>query len=431
MEAVRRDHGQTGLKPAYLPPMPKDPESLGVNWSLVLDIAVRRIYFDGTTSISALAEALHIAYPIADRVFRHFRKHGIVDILTPFGEDFNFTLTTKGHDLATNRLKLTQYAGPVPVSLQQYKDVVKAQAAHIDLDERSLAESLSDLVVTGELLDQLGPAVISQKSLFLYGPTGCGKTSIAERLVRIYRDIIVVPHAVAVDGQIVQLYDPTVHLPVDVALGEMDRRWAPCRRPRVIVGGELSREMLDLRFEPAARIYAPPVQMKANNGILIIDDFGRQAIPPKELLNRWIVPLDRRVDHLALQHGVKFSIPFELMVVFATNLDPKDLADEAFLRRIPNKILVGACSPQIFDEIFGRVIRDLGLSAPAGAAELARKLCLEAGASELRACYPADLCSILVWIARCKRRPVQIDEANLRRAVKLYFTQEVALRSGR
>ncbi len=424
MQAVQQNPPSAGVRPSYAPPPPKDPEALGVNWSLVLDIAVRRIYFDGTTNISALAAALHIAYPLADRIFRHFRKHGIVDILTPYGEDFTFTLTGKGHDLAANRLRLTQYAGPVPVSLQQYEEAVRAQAAHVDLDEKLLAESLSDLVVTGDLLDQLGPAVVSQKSLFLYGPTGSGKTSIAERLVRIYRDVIVVPYAVAIDGQIVQLYDPTVHQRVELDFNGLDPRWVPCQRPRVMVGGELSREMLDLRFEPAARIYAPPVQMKANNGILIIDDFGRQAIPPKELLNRWIVPLDRRIDHLALQHGAKFSIPFELMVVFATNLDPKDLADEAFLRRIPNKILIGPCPPEIFDEIFHRVVRELGLTAPAGAAELARTLCLEAGASELRACYPADLCSILVWIARYKHRPVEIDGANLRRAVKLYFTQE-------
>lgn len=424
MQAVREGQNPPHLRPVYVPPIPKTPEALGINWSLVLDIAIRRIYFDGTTNISALASQLHISYALADRIFRHFRKHGVVDILTPFGEDFTFTLTNKGHDLATNRLRLTQYAGPVPVSLREYEEVVKAQAAHIDLDEELLADCLSDLVVTADLLDQLGPAVISQKSLFLYGPTGAGKTSIAERLVRIYRDVIIVPHAVAIDGQIVQLYDPSVHLPVEVELEEMDPRWVPCQRPRVMVGGELSREMLDLRFEPAARIYAPPVQMKANNGILIIDDFGRQAIPPKELLNRWIVPLDRRVDYLALQHGAKFSVPFELMVVFATNLDPKDLADEAFLRRIPNKILIGPCSPEIFDEIFRRVVAELGLSAPPGAAELVRRLCLEAGASELRACYPGDICSILTWIGRYKRRPVEMDEANLRRAVNLYFTQE-------
>ena len=178
--------------------------------------------------------------------------------------------------------------------------------------------------------------------MFLYGPAGTGKTSLAERLLRVYGDQLVMPYAVEVDNQIIVLFDPAVHERVQIDMEDADPRWVVCHRPCVIVGGELIPSMLELRRDDSSGTYAPPVQMKANGGMLVIDDFGRQLISPRDLLNRWIVPLDRRVDYLSLNYGVRFQIPFEVMIVFATNLEPSELADEAFLRRIPNKILVEA-----------------------------------------------------------------------------------------
>ncbi len=192
------------------------------------------------------------------------------------------------------------------------------------------------------MLDALGPAIISQSSIFVYGPTGNGKTSLAERMLRVYRDAVLIPYAVEVDNQIISLYDPVVHQPLEHEDSDMDPRWIVCKRPCIVVGGELVPSMLELRLDESSGIYAAPLQMKATNGILIIDDFGRQLMSPRDLLNRWIVPLDRRVDYLTLRYGVKFQIPFETMVVFSTNLEPSDLADEAFLRRIHNKIYVEA-----------------------------------------------------------------------------------------
>jgi predicted ATPase with chaperone activity len=211
-------------------------------------------------------------------------------------------------------------------------------------------------VVPDRMLDQLGPALISQNSIFLYGPSGNGKTSIAERMLRVYQDAVLIPYAVEVDNQIISLYDPVVHHRIDV---ERPRHRSPlglCKRPCIVVGGELIPSMLELRLDESSGIYAAPLQMKANNGIFIIDDFGRQLMSPRDLLNRWIVPLDRRVDYLTLRYGVKFQIPFELMVVFSTNLEPSDLADEAFLRRIQNKIEVEPVSAEVFDQIFQRVV---------------------------------------------------------------------------
>jgi hypothetical protein len=242
-------------------------------------------------------------------------------------------------------------------------------------------------------------------------------------MLRVYDDAILIPHAVAVDNQIISLFDPVVHQPIDHDDEDLDARWVLCKRPCIIVGGELIPSMLELRLDEASGIYAAPLQMKANNGILLIDDFGRQLMSPRDLLNRWIVPLDRRVDYLTLRYGVKFQIPFELMVVFSTNLDPSDLADEAFLRRIHNKIFVDAVDPQAFDQIFARVVHARNIQAEPDSAEYLRKLCLREGRTELRACYPADICNILTAIGKYEGRPPLMTKPELERATSLYFAK--------
>src|SRR6185295_10911326 len=204
-------------------------------------------------------------------------------------------------------------------------------AAEVEITREKLRSAFGDMVVSDGLLDRLGPALIEQSSIFLYGPPGNGKSSVAERLLRVYQDAVLIPYAVEVDGQIIGLYDPVVHQKVGDEDEEIDPRWVPCRRPSIIVGGELTAGLLELRYDELSGIYSAPLQMKANNGIFVIDDFGRQLMSPRELLNRWIVPLDRRVDYLSLRYGLKFEIPFQLLVVFATNLSPSALADEAFL----------------------------------------------------------------------------------------------------
>jgi predicted ATPase with chaperone activity len=297
------------------------------------------------------------------------------------------------------------------------------QAAEVRIDRKALRSAFSDLVISDQLLDQLGPALISQNSIFIYGPTGNGKTSLAERMLRVYQDGILLPYSVEVDGQIISLYDPVVHQPLDVDDHDVDPRWVLCRRPCIVVGGELIPSMLELRLDESSGIYAAPLQMKANNGILIIDDFGRQLMSPRDLLNRWIVPLDRRVDYLMLRYGVKFQIPFELMVVFSTNLEPSDLADEAFLRRIHNKIFVDAVDDKAFDQIFHRVVGAFNIPCEPDSAEYLRKLCLREGRTELRACYPADICNILTSIGKYEGRPPYMSKSELERAAALYFAK--------
>jgi len=300
---------------------------------------------------------------------------------------------------------------------------VKAQSAHVRLNRESLRQAFHDLVLPDGLLDQLGPALIGNQSLFLYGGTGNGKTSIAERLLRIYHDRVLIPYAVEVDGHIITVFDPVVHRPVPCDDDLLDPRWVVCERPCITVGGELSAAMLELRLDESTRVFISPCQMKANNGVLIIDDFGRQVLSPRELLNRWIVPLDRKIDYLTLASGMKFRVPFEMMVVFSTNLDPNDLADEAFLRRIQSKVLVEAVTPDLFDQIFARVMQTHHVPFETTAAECLRDCCLKAGVQCLRACYPMDIYKLVKAISEYEGRPIRMTRANIERAVTLYFAR--------
>ena len=411
------------VRAGFAPAVPQNHEELGIPVSLVLDLVLRRLLIEGYSTLQSLSTALKLSIPIVDSAFRQLRSHQHVEVKGMIGNDYQFVLSQAGKQLATDRFQLTQYAGAAPVSLQHYCAATKAQAARPHVDRRALRNAFSDLVIQDGLLDQLGPALISQNSIFVYGPTGNGKTSVAERMLRVYQDAILIPYGVEVDNQIISLYDPVVHERLEMNDADIDPRWVLCKRPCIVVGGELIPSMVELRLDETSGIYAAPLQMKANNGIFIIDDFGRQLMSPRDLLNRWIVPLDRRVDYLTLRYGVKFQIPFELMVVFSTNLDPADLADEAFLRRIHNKIFIDACDAAAFDQIFDRVVTAKTIPAEPDSAEYLRNLCLSDGRTELRACYPGDICNILVSIGRYENRPVAVSKADLERATELYFAR--------
>ncbi len=411
------------VRPAFCPAIPQTFKELGISESLVLDLMLRRMVIEGYTTLAGLSRSLMISVPIVDTVFKHMRAQQLVEIKGMAGNDYQFVLSGAGKQLAAERFQVSQYAGACPVALKDYHAATKSQAAKVQIDRQVLRQAFSDLVVTDRMLDQLGPAIISQTSIFVYGPTGNGKTSLAERMLRVYQDAVLIPYAVEVDNQIISVYDPVVHHPIDNAEDDVDPRWIVCKRPCILVGGELIPSMLELRLDDSSGIYAAPLQMKANNGILLIDDFGRQLMSPRDLLNRWIVPLDRRIDYLTLRYGVKFQIPFELMVVFSTNLEPADLADEAFLRRIHNKILVEAVDALAFDQIFQRVVQARGIQAESDSAEYLRKLCLREGRTELRACYPSDICNILHSIGRYEGRGVQMTKPELERATSLYFAK--------
>ena len=405
---------------------PRNPVTLldaGLNQNMLVDLMLKLTLLDGVTTLGRLASQMKVSMTIMDQLFRHFRREQLCEVKGMVSNDYELTLSVAGRKLAQDRYAISQYIGPAPVKLNDYCQAVRDQAARHPVSRAMLQEVFFDLVLTDLMLDQIGPAIISNTTIFLYGPTGNGKTSIAERLVRIYKDYVYIPYAIEVEGQIVNIFDSVVHQALDNQEEDVDPRWILCRRPCIATGGELVPEMLELRFDESLGFYSAPLQMKANNGLFIIDDFGRQMINPRDLLNRWIVPLDRRVDFLSLRTGVKFPIPFETLVVFSTNLDPRQLADEAFLRRIQNKIKVDAMTPEIFDSILERVCNDAAMPFDTDMAAYLRANCNPDGKGVLRACYPRDMVRIIQSIADYEHRRPELTKRDLDRAINLYFAK--------
>ncbi len=404
---------------------PRDPSQLGIPGSLVQDLTLRRTLYEGKTSTVKLSESLALSVSVTNKFVEELRDLRYLEVLGLEGHDYILTLTEHGREAANERMRLCRYAGATPVPLALYREVVRAQAATPAVTRQSMREAFSDLVVDDAVLDEIGPALISDGAIFLYGPPGTGKTSVAERLIRIHRDHVVVPRAVEVDSQIITVFDPVVHHPVEEQPHELDPRWVLCQRPSVITGGELTPSMLDLTHETSNGVYLAPLQMQANNGVLVVDDLGRQVMTPEQLLNRWIVPLDRRVDYLSLSYGVKFEIPFEVKVVFSTNIEPSSLGDEAFFRRIQNKIHIPSISDDAFDEVLGIAAERHGVSVAPGAAAYLRKVSRAKGDGDLRPYLPNEVCKILRAICTYDGAPLELTEANVDRVAAVYFTQHL------
>jgi predicted ATPase with chaperone activity len=292
-----------------------------------------------------------------------------------------------------------------------------------EINSDNLVRAFEEIIIDEDIVARIGAAVVSGTSLFLYGPSGTGKTSITECRPGVFDDAVWIPHAVEVDNQVISVSDRSVHRPIKPpdSEEECDKRWVLCHRPRVVAGGELSLEMLDLQFSSTSRHYTAPLQMKANNGILVIDDLGRQRVRPEELLNRWMTPLDRRVDFISIPGGRKFEIPFDVFVIFATNLEPSQLADEAFLRRIPNKILIGYATPEQFAEIFRMTADTLLLDYDDAAIARLIKLITGVFKQPLRPCYARDILQQISWTAAFRKERLRIGEKIIEGACRNYF----------
>ncbi len=404
---------------------PRQAVALDLPTSLLTDLILRRMLSDGRTSLHRLSEGLALAHTIIEPLVTQLRDLSLLELDGMDGRDWKVSLTQAGKTQATDRMRQCTYAGVAPVSLEQYRTVIEAQSPQVSLNREMLARAMSDLVIEPRLIDELGPAIASKGAMFLYGPPGTGKSSLAERLIRAYGDAVAIPHAVCVDGQIISVFDPTVHIPLDEQPDGLDARWIACERPCVVAGGELSPEMLDLQHDRNSGTYTAPLQMKANNGVFVIDDFGRQTMTPEQMLNRWIVPLDRAHDYLALAYGVKFTVPFDVKVAFSTNLPPSRLGDEAFFRRLHHKIYIGGIDDDQFDWVLVRVAQKYDIECgPAGAAYL-RQVVRERGDGELRPYIPGVACSIIKSIATYEgRRPV-LDETAIDKFATTYYTRVV------
>jgi predicted ATPase with chaperone activity len=402
---------------------PQTIEETGLRRSLLEDLALKSVYSEGELNLCELADRMGLSLAIVEDVFQRLRKEQFCEVKGMVGSVYRVSVTSQGKARALECLSLNKYVGAAPVTLKDYDLRARQQSVgDVNIHFPDVERATEPLVLSDETLRRLGVAILSGASIMLYGPTGTGKTAIAENIPRVYEDSVWIPYAVEVDGQIITLYDSSLHRRIDSPIrDDCDGRWVLCRRPRVVVGGELTFEMLDLQFNSATGFYAAPLQMKANNGVLIIDDFGRQRIRPEELFNRWIIPLDRKVDSLTLAGGKKFEIPFDTLVVFATNLDPAELADEAFLRRIQSKIEVGNATPEQFHEIFRRVCRRLDLACEA---QLVQRL-IDFLRTELnlplRPCYARDLVQQICWEARFEGKPPMLDWTTLVGACRSYF----------
>ncbi|MFB3916197.1 MAG: ATP-binding protein [Terriglobales bacterium] len=404
-------------------PVPKTLEALGIRRSILEDLALKTVYMNGEISLQELSTQMCVNTAVAEELFGRLRKDQLCEVTGMTGVVYRTTTTTAGKTRALELLALNQYTGPAPVSLQDYSARVRQQSIRrMAVRPPEVARAFQHLVLDDCVLTQVGTALTSGRAIFLYGPTGTGKTSIAEAMTEIFRgESVWLPYAVEVDGQIITVYDPHLHpKTTNPSPDGSDPRWVICKRPRVMVGGELTIEMLDLQFNPVTKYYAGPLQMKANNGLLIIDDFGRQRVRPDELLNRWVVPLDRQVDFLALTGGKKIEIPFDMFVVFATNLDPAKLVDPAFLRRIQTKIKLDCIGREQFHAIFSNVCREMKVLYDPAMCDYAIENIRRLG-EPLRPCHPRDLVSQVCWAAKYEGREPSLNAESVAQACVNYF----------
>ena len=399
-------------------------EEIGVRKNLLEDLALKIVYLIGEVSLHELSRHIGLHLILVEELFQRLRKDQLCQVTGMEKNVHCITTTSAGKSRALELLANNQYVGPAPVSLEDYVKRVNAQTVrNIKITPQDLHSAFEELVLDTRMLNQLGTAVLSGRAVFLYGATGTGKTTLAMTLTRIFeQDRIWLPYAVEIDGQIITVYDSVLHHKVKQPTGsDHDGRWVMCRRPCVMVGGELTIEMLDLQFNTSTKFYTAPVQMKANNGLFVVDDFGRQRLSPEEMLNRWVVPLDRRIDFLTLAGGKKIEIPFDIFVVFATNLDPAKMMDEAFLRRIQTKIKVDFVSPEQFREIFRRVCVQYELKYDAAVVDDLIQMIGQNFKEPLRACHPRDVVQQIIWAAQYLQKEPVLDRDTVTQACRNYF----------
>lgn len=403
---------------------PNAVEEMRVGRKLLEELALKTLYMTGELSLRDLAAQMRLSLAIVNELFQRLRKEQLCEVTGMEGGIHRIVVTSQGRARALELLSSSQYVGPAPVSFPDYISRIRTQTVRdLEVHPADIQRAFHKLVLKERTLKEIGTAIVSGKTLLLYGPTGTGKTTIAETISELFaNDHVWIPYAVEVDGQVITVYDPGVHESVEsVVPDHNDDRWVLCKRPRVLVGGELTIEMLDLQFNQVTKFYSGPVQMKANNGLLIIDDFGRQRMRPEELLNRWVVSLDRRIDFLTLAGGKKIEIPFDLFVVLATNLDPATMVDEAFLRRLQTKIKVDHITREEFHGITRWVCGQFGLVYQASIVDSLINVITRDLHQQLRACYPKDIVQQICWAARYEQREPQLNWDSVAQACRSYF----------
>lgn len=443
--APRKPAEQNGQNPVAVPPFIPPPitriEDTGLSPLWLQDLALKILYFQGYLTGFKIAEEMCLPFAgVIDQILENMKKEKLVEVKSSqvgLGEGaYQYAITGVGIAHAREALERSQYAGPAPVPIQVYNESSRKQSrGRVMVTPRNMKQILSSLVLSEKTFNRIGPALNSGTSIFLYGAPGNGKTSVARAIgTQIMSQPIYIPYALYIDGQIVKLYDSVNHqlAPDDEmtlqGTGSLrglrrDPRWVKIRRPFIVVGGELSLAGLDLVFDDVHKYYEAPFQVKANGGIFLIDDFGRQQVRPRDLLNRWIVPLENRIDFLTLHTGRKIEVPFDVLVVFSTNLPPRDLVDEAFLRRLRHKIEIGDPTYENYREIFKRVAADKGIIySDQGLAYLLQEWYIKRN-RKLRASHPRDLCDQINDVAHYMGVPPAMTKELLDLAAESYFVE--------
>jgi GTPase SAR1 family protein len=430
----------------FIPPPPRTLEETGLNRTLYFELILRTIYNLGRPTGSEVCRHLGVSYQVLGDILAEMRAKDLIDIAGQSGVgEMNYEYILKpprGSQAAEDALRKTEYLGRAPVPFSAYVKAVNAQTIYsLEVTRNNIRRAFEDLVITDDVLSEIGPAVNSAASIFLFGYAGNGKTSIAERITRLLGDEIYIPYTIEFEGQLIKLFDPIVHERVaeeqdhefmdfenPFASGEetqkYDQRWVKIKRPTIIVGGELTLSMLDLTYTQYGKFYEAPLQMKANNGIFMIDDFGRQLVRPLDLLNRWIVPLEKRFDYLSTVTGNKLQIPFDMLLIFSTNLDPHQLADEAFLRRIKYKIEIKDPDENQWREIWELECHQHGLTVEAKALDYMLARWYTPYQRPLRMCHPRDILNQMINIAAYNMEQVTFSPDLIDAACHSYFISQ-------
>jgi hypothetical protein len=415
------------------PASPRTIEETGLHLLFLVELTAKILFLRGRLKLTDVAQCLKLPASVVDAVLRHMRTERLCEVphRGSTDGDIHYSLTDTGRARASEFLQKSQYAGAAPVSLDAYVEQVRRQAiSGMRVTLRDVDTAFDGLVVRQHLREQLGAAMNSGRALFLYGPAGSGKTFLAEQLLHLLTGCVAVPHAICVDDSVIQVFDPIVHKRIARQTNvpsafyrerSVDERWVLCSRPVSLSGGELTLDSLNLYFDRTTRFYQAPPHVKANNGLFIIDDLGRQVVSPQQLMNRWIVPMDRGHDYQALHNGYKFAIPFDVILVFSTNMAPRDIADEAFLRRIGYKIHVGPLDEADYRRIFQAVCDEKGVRYCESAFEYLIREHHRKEGRPLLACYPRDIVGQIRDFSLFRQAAPELTPQTLDWAWKNYF----------
>jgi hypothetical protein len=419
----------------HVPPAPRTPEETGIPYLFLIELLTKVLFLRGQLRLAELVAHVRLPVSVIEALLGFMRGEKTCETVrrgtTGTDADLCYQLTELGRNRGSQYILQNAYAGPCPVTLDAYTAQVALQSVEgMQTTRGDLDTEFADLVVNPKVLEQLGAAMNSGRAIFVHGPAGSGKTYLAERLRGLLKGTVLVPHAIMVDREVLPFYDSLVHELVEEAApapsidrrAVPDARWVRVKRPAVLVGGELTMPMLDLQFDQGSRLYHAPTHLKANNGIFIIDDLGRQRCSAVELMNRWIVPMDRREDFLSLHTGYKFPVPFDMIIVFSSNFAPDQLADGAFLRRLGYKIHVGEVTVAQYEKIFRDVCDKYGIAFDQASFQYLIDEHHTKESRPLLACYPRDLLAQVRDVARYYEREPKLNPGGLAWAWKNYFT---------